>query len=340
MKRSIGSPNIQPAPDMCERRPPRRVSGTVRVSTTRVPDPAPSCPTDAPREPRQASAPQLGQPVTHAAVSDLSRALFRRWNVPVSLRATLYGSAIACSTLLAHWFVPAGAVHLLEWLAPVLLLMVTRQPNQRVQWALYAGLLWLALAWVELVHPAAGARPELHQLLALTVLAVIFFQLGEGVQHVQHLSQRDPLTGLLNRRGFEDLSAVELERSARYERPVAFALLDVDRFKAINDNFGHATGDRVLQIVSEELQRLRGSDLAVRLGGDEFGLLMPETDTVGAEQLVARLRQRIHKRMSKHGWPVTVSAGVASSGTGVHGIAALMADADSRMYASKLTRHA
>jgi diguanylate cyclase (GGDEF)-like protein len=216
------------------------------------------------------------------------------------------------------------------------LLLIGRAELQRLQWGIHAGLLWLALAWAELVHPSAGgSRPELHQLLALTVLALIFFHLSEASQLMQHLSQRDPLTGLLNRRGFEELSAAELQRAARYERPIAFALLDVDRFKAVNDLYGHATGDRVLRIVSEELLKLRTSDLAVRLGGDEFGLLMPETDAVGAEQLVQRLQHRIHTRMSEYGWPVTVSAGVASSSVCARRLSELTAEADRRMYASK-----
>jgi diguanylate cyclase (GGDEF)-like protein len=76
--------------------------------------------------------------------------------------------------------------------------------------------------------------------------------------------------------------------------------------------------------------------LAVRLGGDEFGLLMPETDGAGAEQLVARLQQRIHMRMFEQGWPVTISAGVATSAHCRRRLPDLMAEADKRMYACKV----
>ncbi|HET8935757.1 MAG TPA: GGDEF domain-containing protein [Polyangiales bacterium] len=244
--------------------------------------------------------------------------------------------AVATLAFAAHFALPAGLPQLAVPLAPLALLAVARHDNRRMQWAVYAGLLWLGLAWAELVQPMAAAQDATYRLVELTVLGAIFFYLVEGARFMQHLTQRDPLTGLLNRRGFEELSATELLRAARYDRPIAFALLDVDRFKAVNDQYGHAVGDRVLRIVSEELLNLRRSDLAVRLGGDEFGLLMPETDAAGAEQLVSRLRQRIHTRMFEQGWPVTISAGVASSEQCPRRLPELIADADSRMYACKL----
>jgi diguanylate cyclase (GGDEF)-like protein len=332
MKHQKGSrqgPSAQEAPA----RLVRHASGAVRVSK-KVPLRAP--PTEAAVSSENAERtglPRRGRLDVRAAMhAAISRGL-ERVNVPP---ATLLGGAIGALAIAAHWLVPAGAWHLLFSLAPLSLLVIARVDPQPLLWGLHAGLLWLALAWAELVHPTAGSgRPELYRLLSLTVLAVVFFHLREAAQHIRHLSQRDPLTGLLNRRGFEELSATELQRAARYERPIAFAVLDVDRFKAVNDLYGHAAGDRVLRIVSDELLKLRTSDLAVRLGGDEFGLLMPETDALGAEQLVQRLRQRIHCRMSEHGWPVTVSAGVASSASCARRLSDLIADADRRMYACK-----
>jgi diguanylate cyclase (GGDEF)-like protein len=254
--------------------------------------------------------------------------------------AAISACAISSGAFLAHFLLPTGLVQLLVTLAPLTLLAIARHDNRRMQWAVYAGLLWFVLAWAELVQPMSAARSAMYRLVELTVLGVVLVQLFESARFMQHLSQRDPLTGLLNRRGFEDLGATELQRAARYDRPIAFALLDVDRFKAVNDQYGHAVGDRVLRIVAEELLRLRTSDLAVRMGGDEFGLLMPETDSVGAEQLVSRLRQRIHTRMFEQGWPVTISAGVASSNQRQRRLPDLIAEADSRMYACKLAERA
>lgn len=352
MKRTVGSRNIQAAPHD-QRRSARRVSGTVRVTNV----PKTSAPHTSPTHHDIVDAPGAAD-VASKRVEAVERAHVSQRvpkgpthcesdalpNVepsaaPSRMRlsaTTISASAISALALAAHFALPTGLSQLVVPLAPLALLAVARHDNRRMQWAVYAGLLWFALAWAELVLPMAAARESIYRLVELTVLGVILVQLFEAARFMQHLSQRDPLTSLLNRRGFEELSSTELQRAARYDRPIAFALLDVDRFKAVNDQYGHAVGDRVLRIVSEELLKLRTSDLAVRLGGDEFGLLMPETDSAGAEQLVSRLRQRIHTRMFEQGWPVTISAGVASSAQCRRRLPDLIAEADRRMYACKL----
>lgn len=338
MKRTVGSRNIHAAPDE-QPRTARRVSGTVRVSNVSRTGATHTSPTDndtgaAHAERVIASRPQSAAEAVPATVSSRTR-VSERLSGPVLIA----GAIVACA-LLAHFFLPSGLPQLIVPLAPLTFALVAPHDNRRMQWAVYAGLFWFVLAWAELVQPMAGTRAAIYRLVELTVLGAILVQLYEGARFMQHLSQRDPLTGLLNRRGFEELSAGELKRAARYDRPIAFALLDVDRFKAVNDQYGHAVGDRVLKIVSEELLKLRTSDMAVRLGGDEFGLLMPETDEAGAEQLVARLRQRIHMRMFEQGWPVTISAGVATSAQCRRRLPDLMAEADTRMYACKVADRA
>lgn len=338
MKRTVGSRNIHAAPDD-QPRTARRVSGTVRVSNVSKSNAHHTAPPDngtgvAHAERTKAPRPQSGAETVPATVSTRT-SVSERLTGPVLIA----GAIIVCA-LGAHFILPIGLPQLVVPLAPLTFALVAPHDNRRMQWAVYAGLFWFVLAWAELVHPMAGGRAAIYRLVELTVLGAILVQLYEGARFMQHLSQRDPLTGLLNRRGFEELSASELKRAARYDRPIAFALLDVDRFKAVNDQYGHAVGDRVLKIVSEELLKLRTSDLAVRLGGDEFGLLMPETDEVGAEQLVARLRQRIHLRMFEQGWPVTISAGVATSAQCRRRLPDLMAEADTRMYACKVADRA
>jgi diguanylate cyclase (GGDEF)-like protein len=133
------------------------------------------------------------------------------------------------------------------------------------------------------------------------------------------------------------LAQRELGRAARYKRPIAFALVDIDRFKDVNDRFGHARGDRVLGILGAELTRLRASDVAVRLGGDEFGLLMPETDEAAALSVLDRLKQRVAERTRAEGLPITISVGAATSELASVPLARLMAEADRRMYLDKST---
>ena len=254
--------------------------------------------------------------------------------------ATAHVAAVMAALLVAcHWLLDSAWVHVFLAVSPLLLLAPTARTGvalaERAQRGLYAGLLWLVLAWAELVHPSEpiGSVP-LQRLIGLFVLAAILLRLHRAYGSMHELGRRDPLTGLLNRRGLDELGGAELRRAERYGRPLAFALFDVDRFKEVNDLFGHAAGDRVLKLVAEQLMQLRHSDLAVRLGGDEFGLLMPETDLAGAELLVARLQQSIQERMSEHGFPVTISAGIAAGPRGPS-MEALIAEADREMYAAK-----
>ena len=254
----------------------------------------------------------------------------------VSKRAALLVSAMLVG---AHFASAAPWAHVLLALSPLTLLLPSVRRGvllaERAQWTLYAGLLWLALAWAELVQPSTmGGSLELQRLAALFALAVIMLRMQSVYGSMHEQGRRDPLTGLLNRRGLDELGTAELRRAARYNRPLAFALFDVDRFKHVNDVYGHAAGDRVLKLVSEQLMQLRTSDLAVRLGGDEFGLLMPETDLAGAELLVVRLQQQIQERMSEHGFPVTISVGIALGPDG-RNMEALIGEADRMMYAAK-----
>ncbi len=100
----------------------------------------------------------------------------------------------------------------------------------------------------------------------------------------------DPLTGLYNRRSGEQRLAEEIGRATRYERPLTLLLLDLDGLKQINDQFGHAAGDEALRTSAERLQRaIRGSDQAVRLGGDEFMVILPECKSEEVRHVLGRL---------------------------------------------------
>jgi diguanylate cyclase (GGDEF)-like protein len=107
---------------------------------------------------------------------------------------------------------------------------------------------------------------------------------------VYKLAVLDPLTGLYNRRSGEQRLAEEISRATRYERPLTLLLLDLDGLKHINDQFGHAAGDEALRTSAERLQRaIRGSDQAVRLGGDEFMVILPECKSEEVRHVLGRL---------------------------------------------------
>ncbi len=108
---------------------------------------------------------------------------------------------------------------------------------------------------------------------------------------VYKLAALDPLTGLYNRRSGEQRLAEEMSRARRHDRPLTILLLDLDGLKQVNDRFGHAAGDLLLKAFAERLNRaIRGSDLAVRLGGDEFLVLLPECRPDEVHHVLSRLR--------------------------------------------------
>lgn len=127
-----------------------------------------------------------------------------------------------------------------------------------------------------------------------------------------------------------------MARSKRHGRVFSIAYIDCDNFKQINDKYGHAVGDQVLQTVAQKMQEeLRSTDLGARLGGDEFVLLIPETDPDESMAVVRRLLNRLNETMIKNGWPVTFSVGSASFRNIPENIEAMLHDADSLMYLAK-----
>ncbi|MEX2394718.1 MAG: diguanylate cyclase, partial [Actinomycetota bacterium] len=153
-------------------------------------------------------------------------------------------------------------------------------------------------------------------------------------------SRSDALTGLGNRRAFRERLESEVERARRYGRDLSLLVLDADRFKSINDTFGHQAGDRTLIRMGELLQRNRRmEDGAFRIGGDEFALVLPETGMQGATVLAERLRRRIEHAVvgGERDVPLTVSIGAATFGE--HGISAdeLFERADAALYEVKAT---
>lgn len=140
-------------------------------------------------------------------------------------------------------------------------------------------------------------------------------------------SHSDPLTGALNRRGFIAKAELEMRRAARHDRSLSVAVLDLDKFKSVNDGEGHAAGDYVLRSLTAQWMSLsRQTDIVGRLGGDEFAMLMPETDAEEARIVMARLRQ-----YASHPW----SWGVAEMHQG-DTIESALSRADQAMYAGKL----
>ncbi len=163
-------------------------------------------------------------------------------------------------------------------------------------------------------------------------------QLASLTGRLRELAMIDSLTGVLNRRAFLDHADGEWVRHRRHNHVLSCAMVDVDGFKKINDTFGHAAGDAVLQHIGALLRAtLRASDLPARLGGDEFAALMPETTLDGALTLGERLLARVQQgplRILDESLSTSLSIGVASA-DGCDSLEELMAKADRALYRAK-----
>lgn len=135
-------------------------------------------------------------------------------------------------------------------------------------------------------------------------------------QHLEHQTQIDSLTGLYNRRAFEKKIFEEFERAKRYRHPLSILILDIDNFKTINDTYGHNGGDAALKKISETLKvKTRQSDFQTRYGGEEFVLILPETDQDNAQQVATKILDEIRSSTftsDGRDFNLTVSIGISS----------------------------
>lgn len=174
-------------------------------------------------------------------------------------------------------------------------------------------------------------------LLALRVHLATVLQREE----MRKLATTDALTGIANRRHLMDIANREFIRARRYDNPLSVLMLDIDKFKSINDRWGHPTGDRVIQaLASMTMSLVRSQDMCGRLGGEEFALILPETDSSGAKVIAERLRKMVEASEAVHaddGSTVTfaVSIGIASLIPGDGSFDAMLQRADKALYQAK-----
>ncbi len=278
--------------------------------------------------------------------------VFDAWLLAWGLAGMLLGQLIRLSRppdYLANFALEVVVIIVLFTLLPI-----------RPQWRPWPGILYAlsALGTLWFVKTSPGSGP-----LGTYTVAIILATLGGGgfalrlenmrrrqflSQHWERLARRelerlaatDGLTGILNRRKFLELAEAEFRRHQRYQRPLSFITADLDHFKRINDRYGHQAGDQVLKSFAEHLTgKMRAQDLLGRLGGEEFGLLLPET---GSEQ--ARLvAERIREGCSELGLELgpgqsvsfTVSLGISEAGPGDQSLTQLMARSDAALYQAK-----
>lgn len=167
------------------------------------------------------------------------------------------------------------------------------------------------------------------------IMMVAFWHLQQTQRELQDLAIHDPLTRVLNARAFSDRLTQELNRNRRYRHPVSLLYLDLDNFKSLNDSRGHQTGDTVLRLVADAMRlAVRETDIVGRMGGDEFAVLMPETDGALADTVARRLNEGI-----KTAFPaapvVSASIGIVSFDDTTATADDVLRRADQAMYEAK-----
>lgn len=230
----------------------------------------------------------------------------------------------------------------------------------RPAWRVWPGLLYTLSAlfslWFEKTSPGAGPMGTYTTALTLAALGGTIFTLRlENLrrrqfvsqqserrvkEELQHLASTDGLTGLLNRRKFLELAEAEFRRHQRYGHPLAVIIADLDHFKRINDRCGHLTGDLALQGFSRHLAScVRELDLLGRIGGEEFGLVLPNTDAEQARQVAERIRRGCGDLgLEAVACPVqefTVSLGVSEARGDDQDLTQLLDRADMALYQAK-----
>ena len=188
----------------------------------------------------------------------------------------------------------------------------------------------------------AVENARLYLLLLGTVLGFIVFwayKTKKSQMHFMKLAQHDALTEIYNRRHFLHLAKIAATNCQRAAQPASVVMMDLDHFKQVNDQLGHAAGDLVLKQATAICGGyLREHDIFGRVGGEEFGILLPNCDTSTAEHVAECMRQALHMlnlRFEEKCIQVSASFGVTSSSSSGYGLEKLMADADCALYAAK-----
>jgi diguanylate cyclase (GGDEF)-like protein len=191
----------------------------------------------------------------------------------------------------------------------------------------------LALFWrTPGYEPATERVAAIEQIAATSIPAI---ENARRYREARQMAETDALTGFFNQRYFHETLRREALRAQRYDRRLALLILDLDDFKAVNDRIGHLAGDAVLAQVAERLRNsIRSVDVGCRVGGDEFGVIMPESTAEDAEQLFQRMHDAVGTMPVPGGSRVRISAGIAELRHG-ETAAGLFERADSALYRAK-----
>jgi diguanylate cyclase (GGDEF)-like protein len=312
-------------------------------------------------------------PLAYVPVLPIVRMALTQWRIH---RGPAYRRVFSAAVVGLSYVAAAFAFHALIRLVPgagahptdhALAWMLIAAVCAAVQWTVNQVLLWTAIKGSDRSLRARGAllakEPVYNDVAELCVAVIVGFCVASSIialifalpfitllqrslRHAQLVqsSQEDAKTGLLNAATWERQASTEVVRAVRTRTPLAIALLDIDRFKMINDTYGHLVGDQVIKEIARTLtSQLRDYDLAGRFGGEEFSLVLPQTRSVDAIRIAERIRSGIAGlsviapgAIGGERVQVTVSIGVAALDAGdERSLSQLMAAADAALYRAK-----
>lgn len=257
------------------------------------------------------------------------------------LRMFLLGLSYALMPLIAwlHFLAGPRIEFHIFFLLPVLAAAWLGGTLNGVVAAIFALACWMTADWMEF-GPDSLSRPALFNDIArLAVFLLMIWLTGRlrlALQRETDSARTDPLTGLANRRSFIEAIDHEIQRSARSQEPITILFIDLDHFKAVNDQQGHAAGDQLLRETAACLRHhVRPSDTVGRLGGDEFAVLCPAVAGNAARLGAERLHGQLIAAMQALQSPVTFSVGAASFHDRMMSATQLISTADTLMYEVK-----
>ncbi len=188
-------------------------------------------------------------------------------------------------------------------------------------------------------YPRAFNQSDLQLLVSFAATTTAALHNAMLHSELQRIAITDPLTGLYNRRGLLELGRHEVERFQRFGQPISAIMLDIDHFKDVNDTYGHLAGDQVLCELAERCRLLiRLVDIIGRYGGEEYAIVLPETDLFQASAIAERLRIAVEEKTfytDQGKIPVTISLGVSRAGHGLTSLTELIEQADAALYRAK-----
>jgi diguanylate cyclase (GGDEF)-like protein len=181
-----------------------------------------------------------------------------------------------------------------------------------------------------------GSLDILSALGFFLVFVLMLVRLRDLLELESTLSRRDPLTGVMNQRAFSELVGYEIMRLQRESSPYSLVYLDVDNFKVVNDQFGHAKGDELLKAVASCLtDNLRKTDIVARMGGDEFTIFYPATGQEPAKVITQKIKEKLDALSEENDWPTSISMGVVTCTSGMCELEGIVTVADKLMYEVK-----